>query len=176
MGWSHFLKYAAYAFNDFINSNNGSNNSNQKKGDNTMPITLARICKILDDAGAAYNHVEPDSDNELPRIAIRFEKDDKLKKDIYIILAIENNMFTLGGVADFSLDKKELPDAIIFCNLWNVNNYIPAASVSDDGTIFAGWCHFIDIDVSDEYIRENMIVTFITNTYRFYCDFLNKFA
>ena len=141
-----------------------------------MTITLERICRILDEAGASYNKIEAESENEFPRIAISFEKDDKLKSDMYVIIAIENNMLTLGGVVNFSLDKKELPDAIIFCNLWNVNNYIPAASVSDDGTIFAGWCHFIDIDVSDEYIRENMIVTFITNTYRFYCDFLNKFA
>ncbi len=176
MNWAPYLRIAEYAIKSFMNSRSGSVTSNSKQGENKMPITMERICRVLDDAGAVYNKIPPASDGQDIRIVLKFDKDDKLKRDTYIVLAIQGNMLTLAGTSDFTLNKNKIPDAIIFCNLWNINNYIPAASVTDEGSISASWCHFIDIDVSDEYIRENMIIVFMSNAYRFYCDFLNHFA
>ncbi|MCR4712920.1 MAG: hypothetical protein K5751_00910 [Treponemataceae bacterium] len=178
MNWAPLLKVAGDAIKSIISSNNNKTVISvlPKEEKSMMPVTIERICKILDKEEAVYNIVPSETKNKLPRIVLKFEKDDTLKRDVYIVFAIQDNMFMLGGVTDFFIENDKIPDVILFCNLWNSKNYIPTVSVSEDGKLSADCCFFIDIDVSDDYIRENMIIVFLSHTYKFYCDFLNNFA
>ena len=141
-----------------------------------MPVTLERIRHILDANRIEHNWIDADDENEKPSIMLTVHKDGDCKSDIVNIIQIDGNLLTFAGIAqNFELDKTQIPDAIMFCNSWNSTKYMPSVSVTEDGTFFASWCHLIDIDISDDYIKENMIVSFVSNTWSFFCDLSKDF-
>ena len=149
----------------------GSNNGNSGTQD-----TVGRIRRILDNAGVGHRFIGPQNESDTSDFVFSMDKDEDCCKDIIFVISIDENLMVLRAFMDaYNIEKSKIPDAIVYCNTWNATHSLPQVYVSEDDMIFTSWCNAITTDVSDEYIRDYMILAYAKTSWQFFCEFAKKF-
>ena len=167
MAFGDYLKNAGKVLREMINLNSANGDTG---------YTLRRICQILDNEGFSYTFLESDNGTPSSDIVFKLEKDEDCCKDVLLVISIDETLMVFKSfMEEYEIDKSKIPDAILFCNTWNLEHYMPKACVSEDNIVFTTWCNAITGEVSDEYIKNYMILAYAKLSWQFFCDFTKKF-
>lgn len=141
-----------------------------------MKDNIERIRHILDKAKLCHRLIDPDEGAGYPEILFSLEQDNDCSEEVLIVIGINDAFMTERGfMANYVVDELKRIDAVLFCNTWNATHFMPQVCVSDAGKIVTSWCNVICEDIPDEYIKENMILSFSKATWDFFCEFTKEF-
>lgn len=169
MGVGDYFKAAGQTLMNFIGLNNENSGGTEQ--------TVSRIRRILDNAGIGHSFLGPQDESDTSDIVFNVEKDEDCSRDVIFVLSIDDSLMVLKAfLNDYKIENSKMPDAILFCNTWNTTHVLPEACVSEDGIVITCWCNAITGDVTDDYIRDYMIMSFAKLTWQFFCEFSKEFV
>lgn len=130
------------------------------------------IRRILDEIEISHRVI---NENGYPEIVFTLSKDEDCSENIILVIGISEELMLLKGfMEDYTLEKDKIPDAILFCNKWNGTKFLPQVFVSDSGEVVSSWCYTLSEELSDDYIKNHMILPFSSTSWNFFCDFLKE--
>lgn len=134
-------------------------------------LTKERFRKLLDSLN--LNHRIGKSGDFI--LSLCADKDCRF--DVGVIFEIKESMVHVLAIGvDFNVDKDKSSDAILFCNDWNKDNHCPKAYFDfDSNNIVAEYTIFTDVDLSDEYIKENVIKVALSASWQFFVEAAKQF-
>ena len=127
-------------------------------------VSKERFRGLLDKTDTTHS-IDEDGDFKVPMAA-----DEDCKYDVTVFFCLQNSSIrTVAYAYDFKVGTADHTKALLFCNEWNSEKSVPKAFFNEKtGRVAAEWTTWTDVDLSDEYIEENIIIIGQSSSWNFF--------
>lgn len=134
-------------------------------------LTKEHFRSLLDAMNITHK-VDSDGDFVAPLSA-----DEDCRYDVRVIFCVEDTAVqSLAFAAGLEIQDNKISEAMLFCNDWNKSKKGPKSYVDIKNKTFIAECvTWTDVEISDEFIKENVIRLWLGLSWSFYKEVAKQF-